>query len=474
MQNIRIIIILILLTISLNCSHLGIDMESPEIEGHYPSHNQYNVPNNSIVWVSFNEPMDRVTVEKAFSIQSDGEYSGYFQWINDQRVQYVFTQPLTTGKRYTVNITKSAQDKTGNKLIADLLYSFYINQATLTKPNISQTFPLNLSEGMAKDINISITFNKSMNYQSVQNNFSTSPSINGTFSWNANYTVMQYLPVSDLDAVTRYYVTLNKECQDTEGNQMGSDHKFNFLTGDTYTQPSVIGTYTWGNMVYWTNYQQKLNKDIEIAVQFSKTMSHPDTESAFSLNPSVNGYFTWSTIPTETLIFHPTENLQINQTYQLLVSESAKDPDNHTLASPYELHFVINGSNSQFLQITDIRDNENNSLSFINDNTVQLNQTETNTFTVYFNLTAPNQIDVPVFENSHVNISRHSGQGDDSKLGAVYSIRYNGDFTRAYIRLGDLSTNNFYLFTIDGSDSGILDKYGNYMENDVEIFFKTE
>lgn len=475
MLNFKIIKIIILLLIISGCSKLGVDLDPPEIEGYYPGHNQYNVPNNAHVWIQFNEQMDIESVQNAFNIESEGDHNGTFGWENNTKIYYFFEKAMGTGKKYSITLSKHAKDRTGNSLTKDLLFTFYVNHEDATKPVITQTVPANMSEGVNKDTDIYITFSKPMDENSVRDNFSISPSANGAFNWNTDCTIMHYQVLNDLEASTRYEVTLGKDTKDKDGYQLGTDYKFNFLTGDTYSLPEILGVYSYGGAStnYWINYQDNIDKNVQIAIHFNKSMSHSDTESAFSLSPSVNGYYTWITTVGETMIFHPTEYFQSETIYNLNISSTAKDLDNHQLEQEYELHFTINGSNSLNLKITNVSDNQGNSLSFDTVDNVQLNGTETNTFTVNFNLTSPNMLDISSFQG-HVSISRISGWGDTTKLGVIEDYNYNFDYTKAYIKIGSISSNNYYKLTFDGTESGIKDINGNYMQDDLEIMFLTE
>ena len=64
---------ILLLLVLCSCTRLGVDLDPPEIEDHYPKHNQYNIPNSTTVWIRFNEGMDKASVEKAFRIDSEAK-----------------------------------------------------------------------------------------------------------------------------------------------------------------------------------------------------------------------------------------------------------------------------------------------------------------------------------------------------------------------------------------------------------------
>ncbi len=465
-----------------NCSKLGIDLDPPEIIDYYPHHNSYGIPESASVWIEFSEPMDTVSVENNFLFTADGiSVKGKFKWIQDnKKVYFIPDKNLSPGKTYSVSLTRDAKDVTGNSLVKDLLFSFYVGNDTST-PCITSTLPQNLSTNIPVDSDIYIYFSEPMDIKSVQDNFSISPSVNGIFYWQNNNTVLHYHIPLPLEPATRYIVTIDADASDVAGIKLSQKFTFSFITGNSYSIPYVLGVYRYGDtreplsVRFWTNYQSSISKFVTIAVAFSKPMSHVDTESAFSLTPSVNGSFTWvsSSNNIDTLIFSPSSPLLPDTTYKLSINSTAMDSDGFNLLDDFELHFVVNNTDSHYLKITNITANDGTKLLPDVINEVDLNSAETNTFVIKFNLIPPDKLDISSFQNN-VTISRISGWGDSSYSGAIFDISYNPDFTEVYLKLGDLSTNNYYKLSFTGGESGIRDYYQNYMKENIEIIFLTK
>ncbi len=476
----KILLLILLVLFFNNCSQLGIDVEPPEIKDYYPHHNSYGIPENSNVMIEFSEPMDEISVENNMQIELNGSsVPGKFNWDSDsKKVYYIFDKELSTGKQYIVSLGTDAADKVGNKLTQSLLFSFYVGNDT-TPPVVLSETPANLSTNVDKNSDIYIFFSESMDIKSVQDNFSISPDVNGVYMWENNNTVFHYHLTKPLAPSTRYFVTLGENAADTSGLKLNNEFSFTFITGDSYTIPSVLGVYKDGDTRlpvsarYWTNYQQYVDKTSHIVVVFDKPMSHIKTESAFSISPSISGSFTWTSASNDIMIFHPDTAFKPETTYKILVDSTAEDNDNHRLNSSFELYFVVNNSNSLYLRLTNV--SANNGAELIENivNEIPLNSTETNTFLIKFNLAPPNKLDISSFQNS-VSISRISGWGDSSYSGAIFDISYSPDYTAAYLKLGDLSTNNYYKLSFTGDTSGIMDIYQNYMQKNVEFIFLTK
>ncbi len=480
MSNKKFLLFFSLILFFNTCSKLGIDLEPPQVKDYYPHHNSYGIPQNSKIWIEFNEPMDKSSVEQNFKVEINGDsIAGKFQWDEfGEKFFYIFDKELISGAHYVVSLGKDATDKIGNKLTQSLLFSFYVGNDT-TPPYVSSVIPANLSTNVNKNSDIYIYFSEPMDIKSVEDNFSISPEANGIFLWEDSNRTLHYHLTKPLNATTRYMVTVGENSADSAGLKLNNEYKFTFITGDTYSIPSVLGVYKNGDTRlpissrFWSNHQQNVEKDSHIAVVFNKSMEHISTESAFSISPSISGSFTWLSISNETMIFHPDSDFKPETVYKLTIDSSAKDEDSHQLDKTFELYFVVNNSNSLYLRITNISANNGVKLEKDIINNVDLNLSETNTFIVKFNLNSQDKIDISSFQNN-ISITRIGGWGDSSYSGAIFDITYSYDYSTAYLKLGDLTTNNYYKLTFTGDSSGIKDIYKNYMKENVEFIFLTK
>jgi parallel beta-helix repeat protein len=81
---------------------------------------------------------------------------------------------------------------------------------------------------------ITITFSETMEHESVESAFSTSPSTVGRYSWSGN--TMTYTPNSNLEINTMYTVTVGTDAKDLAGNNLQSPYSWQFTT--TSLEPS--------------------------------------------------------------------------------------------------------------------------------------------------------------------------------------------------------------------------------------------
>lgn len=77
---------------------------------------------------------------------------------------------------------------------------------------------------------IRIDFSKPMQRESVENNFSVSPTTGGTFSWSEDNKTLIFTPSRRLQMGTNFKVILKKEALDVEGKSFSEDFIFYFKT----------------------------------------------------------------------------------------------------------------------------------------------------------------------------------------------------------------------------------------------------
>jgi parallel beta-helix repeat protein len=85
-------------------------------------------------------------------------------------------------------------------------------------------------EIVSVSVEIHLTFSKSMNQITTEDNFSIDPQVSGNFVWGNNNTTMTFTPASNLQHNTNYNIMVDKNATDSQCNVMLDDHKWNFIT----------------------------------------------------------------------------------------------------------------------------------------------------------------------------------------------------------------------------------------------------
>jgi hypothetical protein len=172
------------------------DTVSPFVTTTLPDDAATSAPATGNISVSFSEPMNRVSVEQAFSISS--EVDCVFFWTEDNRLLTCDpAENLAFLTLFTVALTTAAQDEAGNGLASNYSFSFTTTNAPdNTSPSIVVTQPAKGERGVALDPSIIVTFSEPMDRLSAEEAFViTSPvSREGVFTWNDEGTQMTFSP----------------------------------------------------------------------------------------------------------------------------------------------------------------------------------------------------------------------------------------------------------------------------------------
>ncbi|MBI1939724.1 MAG: Ig-like domain-containing protein [Ignavibacteriales bacterium] len=336
------------------------------IEQHYPEDNSEIVYDwrygRITISILFTHPMDRESVEKAFSTYPATE--GIFYWGNYTQapVNSFFADPFTdfdksatittfskitsmtyhfakkdsyTDTTYTVTIGTTAKDTSGNYLRFPLKFKFKTVQSYSTQNGI-MTDPvhgdINVSPLNYNYSGITVTFPRRMDKTSVEMSTHISPQMNAIFLWPEENKLRIYTGGPFLSDTT-ITVTIDSTAKDKDGTKLGHIFTFSFQTAPL----NIDNTYP-------ANGQLFVSPTEPIYLTFSNYISLESAKKAFSISPSVGGTFSFGGYyPYEQLNqikFTPTSSLKLNTKYTVTVSTKVKDMHGSNMKSEYSFSFV--------------------------------------------------------------------------------------------------------------------------------------
>jgi hypothetical protein len=162
-----------------------------------------------------------------------------------------------------------------------------------TAPTVTANTPTGI--GVSISTAISVTFSEVMNHASAEGAFSINPDVGGSFRWVGNTirwvgNTMIFDLNTSLAYDTTYAVTIGAGAMDLADNSLEDAFNWGFTTaseevseGDT-TAPTIIANVPTGTGVSVSRV---------ISVVFDEAMNHAAAEGAFSINPDVDGSFSW-------------------------------------------------------------------------------------------------------------------------------------------------------------------------------------
>ncbi|MCA9385131.1 Ig-like domain-containing protein [Candidatus Dojkabacteria bacterium] len=227
-------------------------------------------------------------------------------------IKLVFESPLKQNENYVIKLYQiPLAQSTGSGEITkkgQKQEAYTLQFETVTTPLVSSMTPQ--GGGISPATSIRIEFDDAMDKTSVENAFTISPPTPGTINWEGD-TIFTYAPSSQLSKATNYTITLQEGIQSSAGGITDSAINYSF---ETIGAVKVIG---WSPTPGTTS----ANIDSSIRVTFDQAVDHASAESLFSIEPSVEGVFSWE---GNTMIFNPTNNLGYSASHTVRVSSGVK------------------------------------------------------------------------------------------------------------------------------------------------------
>jgi hypothetical protein len=199
--------------------------DQPAVSSTIPADGDTGVDVNGLITLAFNAPMERSSVEGAFSVAPS--ITCAWAWSADSRT--VSCKPLSAlayGTRYTATLAASALGTSGDALAAAHTFAFTTAAAPdTTPPTLVSVTPLGASGSSRRNVSIALTFSEQMDPVSTQTAFAiTSPAgmMGGTFSWNTAGTVMTYRPPTSFAYGDTVTWTLSTLAEDRNRNRLAA------------------------------------------------------------------------------------------------------------------------------------------------------------------------------------------------------------------------------------------------------------
>ncbi len=313
------------------------------------------------VSILFTKPMDRESVENAFSVEPPVE--GVFNWGNYTQAPveswfansrgYNEDATITTyskvtsmtyafakkdsypDKEYIVSIDKTAKDTAGNFLRFPFQFSFKTVQSYSTQNGIItdpvhgdiDVSPLNYNYS-----GITVTFPRRMDKASVEQSTQVTPPMNTIFLWPEENILRIYTGGPFLSDTT-ITVAIAKSAKDKDGTALGQNFSFSFRTAAL----SVSGTTP-------SNGQLFVSPTEPVIISFNNYVKLSSVSASITISPAISGSFSFNgNYPYEQMNqvkFSPSSNFQANTKYTLTISPSISDMYGSYMKSSYSFSFV--------------------------------------------------------------------------------------------------------------------------------------
>ena len=272
----------------------GVDMEKdfafsfrtwrpPFVKSVQPRPGAVNVTLNSTVRVTFSVPMNKTSVEVAFSMDPSVG-NGSFSWDGTgKNITWSHKDPFARNQTYKVTVGASAKASDGAPM--DRAYSF--NISTVNPPRVIAVSPPDNSTRVRLDAFIIINFSVPM-YPDITDviGYSIEPSVYGEWQYTPGDSSFQWWHLTENFAPnTTYKFTLAAGVKDFGNIPMAEPYVWSFRTAP---RPVVIATSPRDN-------ETLVDLSAPIIITFSEPMEAGSEQWAFSIEHNVRGSFTWTT-----------------------------------------------------------------------------------------------------------------------------------------------------------------------------------
>lgn len=231
------------------------DLNKPKVTQTIPANGNVGVSPNSLITVQFDKPMDKLSVFGAVSLSPSVEFDIPNTVIsnNDQTFQFIPKYPLNFGTVYSLNVSTTARDKSGNDLASaenvvftvgdDLVAPDLISISTLTGPNFVANEIL-VQTGFNRNDVFALVFNEPVQPIPLAGAIRITPSKNYNLS-QISPTNFEIRFLEPLDPVTIYNLTISDAVVDFQNNRLRKSYNFNIKTfGDSTQKIFLFGIYS--------------------------------------------------------------------------------------------------------------------------------------------------------------------------------------------------------------------------------------
>jgi len=477
------------------------DFDTLRVSSCKPDNNITGVSRECSIDIRFSADVNRTDIEDSFSLtNSEGSVNGNFNWTSHDSFSFIPSEPLSRNGRYVIVLPRSIKDKKGNTMESDFISEFYVG-TDFTPPYVLSSTPAFSSgavTGIPVNQNIIINFSKSMNREVVEREFGISPDVPGYFVWSEGMpgvinSTLTYVLTGTMEYGKLYNIKISSSAEDSSGNSLGKEYVVNFITGNDFTPPDVQNMYDWlvpGTPWSTSSPVNNISRGVSIGITFSKGMDRQSVEKGFSITPTVQGFFEWS---SDSIVrFVPSKPLNPETKYQVSIETTAKDRNLLKLASRYCVEIVTDNPDSLYVKCgtisgsnhdgdftvlpgtwpmiidmgsgTPVNHNYYLLIEFISDD-ASLLPAEMDRYSIYDN----------------VIIETFKGTSGDELPASAYigSIEWVGSST-AKIKISGMTNKNadppqipaLYRLKIAGGESGIKDVRDNFMRDDLVIEFR--
>lgn len=390
----------------------------------------------------------------SFAPKTGWEYGSFYDFTLSNQIE------MEDGRTYKVNIRRMFYY--GNE-------SKYLKLVNCNVEHDSQ---------IEKNDSLEFTFNNPVNILSFKENFSIIPVISYDIKFEDDNKKVCITP-SETWKTNTYYTWNLTDIKSNEKYPLDKTYSQGFYAPQDTVQPQVSlicpvakegSSYTW----FTNKTLDQMQVDYNIGIVFSEPVDFDSLNNALSFSPNMEGYLLDVSEQAEekgTKFIYCVQNYwNANKEYEMTISKSLKDLNDISLYDDYVVYFTTDPA---YFQIEKITINQTDVTVFNEDiNQISLAAGESIIpVTIYYNKAVTAEYKNKAYES----VSLNSYFPSTAISPTVLSAKWTDDSTLTINFQGFTKTTtevtNYYLLNISGGSNILLDEYGNYLEDNVCVYF---
>lgn len=225
-----------------------------------------------------------------------------------------FDQELEQGQEYALAVKRTpvSYDTATNEVIetGETEEVEKVKFKTVDAPLVASYQPK--GESVKTDEVIKIVFQQPMDAATVESNFTISPQIGGTVTWEDEGKTFIFTPANPLPKETKYQMTFKAGIRNIYGGVTETDLNFEFET---------IGRVAVSSFYPSAGFAQIDPEKTNVVVEFNQEVDRASAQSKFSISPYVSGSFVWD---SNKMIYATAGKLDYLTTYAVKVAPGVK------------------------------------------------------------------------------------------------------------------------------------------------------
>jgi len=454
-----------------------------EIE-YFPSGSYDLLPEGRFPTISFDFGVDRYSVEDIFSVSDfEGKLEGRYSW-EKRNVSFLPDEGFIPGRRYSLVFSGKFLDDKGRTYTVSKTIVFFYAAEEGSVPAITEIIPAPGST-ISGESQLSFRFSVPMDDTSVAEGLDITPSIAYQHSWQEDDTLLLIVPEDEWENLTLYHITIDEDLTDSRGVPYPAESQFSFFVDDDDDAPTILYVSVAENSWTAASPFAVLSEDLNdlryhdaIRIGFSETMDQDSVEEGFSISPNCPGTTFWIADPSaeypdrNALVFIPEQGYTMGQEYLLEIEEEVTDEHQIPMGIDVKKTFTPNIPLLELSAIEGVAPGNSFSLTSYSSNRAQsIGSSEPSPFdyTFRFRFSRPfAQVEEKAAVQEKISIAEiFSSSGSPSP--AAYSWQDDYTLTATYTNFRSSSSGeHYYLMTIAGGSSGIVNSEGSFLSQSIE------